>query len=221
MTIGLDLPKQILNAQTEAKKPENFKVEDVGGIIRKKKLEPRADGALCLKNKSWLSCFGNLRNLIMHESHELKYFVHPGSDKMYQDIKKLYWWPNMKADIATYVRKYLTCLKVKVEHQKPSGAVNFIVYCDASPKGLGSVLMQNEKLGSLLSLLVLELLALHKREYDTRVNERQMQTTEGKVDTSTTLDASLVDIESSVTESKEQHTSSRSGNDAHVDDVDI
>nr|GEY86855.1 hypothetical protein [Tanacetum cinerariifolium] len=63
--------------------------------------------------------------------------------------------------------------------------------------------------------------ALHKREYDSKVNEGQMQTTEGKVDTSTTLDASLVDIESSRTDSKEQHTSSRSGNDAHADDADI
>ncbi|GJU43068.1 hypothetical protein Tco_1200334 [Tanacetum coccineum] len=63
--------------------------------------------------------------------------------------------------------------------------------------------------------------ALHKREYDTRVNERQMQTTEGKVDTCKALDASLVDIESSRTESKEQDTSSRLGNDAHADDADI
>ncbi|GJS90504.1 hypothetical protein Tco_0773140 [Tanacetum coccineum] len=63
--------------------------------------------------------------------------------------------------------------------------------------------------------------ALHKREYDSWVNERQMQTTEEKVDTSKALDASLVDTESSGTESKEQDTSSRSGNDAHDDDADI
>ncbi|GJX04246.1 zf-CCHC domain-containing protein [Tanacetum coccineum] len=50
MTIGLDLPKQILNAQTEARKPKNIEAEDVGGMIRKEKLEPRADGTLCLKN---------------------------------------------------------------------------------------------------------------------------------------------------------------------------
>ncbi|GJY33963.1 putative reverse transcriptase domain-containing protein [Tanacetum coccineum] len=62
-----------------------------------------------------------IKTLIMHESHKSKYSVHPGSDKMYQDMKKLYWWPNMKADIATYVSKCLTCIKVKVEHQKPSG----------------------------------------------------------------------------------------------------
>ncbi|GJV20924.1 hypothetical protein Tco_1369944 [Tanacetum coccineum] len=63
--------------------------------------------------------------------------------------------------------------------------------------------------------------AQHKREYDSWVNERQMQTTEEKVDTSKALDASLVDTESSGTESKEQDTSSRSGNDAHADDADI
>ncbi|GJU15109.1 putative reverse transcriptase domain-containing protein [Tanacetum coccineum] len=57
----------------------------------------------------------------MLESYKSKYSIHPGSDKMYHDLRKLYWWPNMKADIATYVSKCLTCAKVKAEHQKPSG----------------------------------------------------------------------------------------------------
>nr|GEU46500.1 putative reverse transcriptase domain-containing protein [Tanacetum cinerariifolium] len=68
----------------------------------------------------WLPRFGELRNLVMHESHECKYSIHPGSDKMYQDLKPLYWWPNMKADIATYVSKYLMCVNVKAEYQKLS-----------------------------------------------------------------------------------------------------
>ncbi|GKA97368.1 putative reverse transcriptase domain-containing protein [Tanacetum coccineum] len=125
MTIILDLPKQILNAQTEAQKPENLKNEDVGGMIRrditKEKLEPRADRTLCLNGRSWLPCYGDLRTVIMHESHKSKYSIHSGFDKMYQDMKKLYWWPNMKADIATYVSKCLTCARVKAEHQRPSG----------------------------------------------------------------------------------------------------
>ncbi|GJS63478.1 putative reverse transcriptase domain-containing protein [Tanacetum coccineum] len=119
MTIGLNLPVQILNAQVEARKEENFGAEYLCGMI--KNLEPRADGTLCLKNRSWIPCFGDLRALIMHESHKLKYSIHPGSDKMYQDLKKLYWWPNMKAEIATYVSKCMTCAKVKAEYQKPSG----------------------------------------------------------------------------------------------------
>nr|GEV04711.1 putative reverse transcriptase domain-containing protein [Tanacetum cinerariifolium] len=76
MMIGLNLPKKILNAQTEARNEENFVNEDLQ----------------------------ELRALIMHESHKSKYYIHPGSDKMYQDLKKLYWWPNMKAKIATYVK---------------------------------------------------------------------------------------------------------------------
>nr|GFB42567.1 putative reverse transcriptase domain-containing protein [Tanacetum cinerariifolium] len=70
---------------------------------------------------SWLPCYGDLRTLIMHESHKSKYSVYLGFDKMYQDLKQLYCWPNMKADIATYVSKCLTCLRVKAEHQNPSG----------------------------------------------------------------------------------------------------
>ncbi|GJT16608.1 putative reverse transcriptase domain-containing protein [Tanacetum coccineum] len=125
MTIGLDLPKRILEAQIEAQKPENLVNEDVGGIIRRdiprERLEPRADGTLCLHSRSWIPCYGDLRSVIMHESHKSKYSIHPGSEKMYQDVKKLYWWPNMKADIATYVSKCLTCARVKAEHQRPSG----------------------------------------------------------------------------------------------------
>nr|GEV08643.1 putative reverse transcriptase domain-containing protein [Tanacetum cinerariifolium] len=106
MTIDLNLPKQILEAQIKALKPENLEKEDVGGMISrdipKKKLEPRTDETLCLNGRSWLPCYGDLRSVIMHESHKSKYSIHPSSSKMYQDMKKLYWWPNMKANIATY-----------------------------------------------------------------------------------------------------------------------
>ncbi|GKD04068.1 putative reverse transcriptase domain-containing protein [Tanacetum coccineum] len=105
--------------EVEARKEENYGTEDLGGMI--KNLELRANGTLCLRKRSWIPCFGDLRTLIMHESHKSKYSINPGSDKMYQDLKKLYWWPNMKAEIATYVNKCLTCTKVKAEFQKPSG----------------------------------------------------------------------------------------------------
>ncbi|GJW40758.1 putative reverse transcriptase domain-containing protein [Tanacetum coccineum] len=112
MTIGLNLSKQILEAQIEAQKPENFKNEDVGCMIRKdipkEKLEPRANRNLWLNGRSWLPCYGDIRTMIMHESQKSKYSIHPGSDKMYQDI-------------ATYVCKCLTCAKVKAEHQRPLG----------------------------------------------------------------------------------------------------
>ncbi|GJY88935.1 putative reverse transcriptase domain-containing protein [Tanacetum coccineum] len=125
MTIGLGLPKRILEAQIEALKPKILENEDEGSMIRKdipkEKLEPRVDGTLCLNGRSWLPCYRDLRSVIIHESHKSKYSIHPDSEKMYQDMRKLYWWPNMKADIATYVSKCLTCARVKAEHQRPSG----------------------------------------------------------------------------------------------------
>ncbi|GKF09567.1 putative reverse transcriptase domain-containing protein [Tanacetum coccineum] len=117
MTIHPNLPSQIFKAQTEALKEENIKAENLQGIEKAFKIRP--DGTRCIKNRSWLPLFGNLRDLIMHESHKSKYSIHPGSDKMYQDLKKLYWWPNMKAIIAGYVGKCLTCSRVKAEYQKP------------------------------------------------------------------------------------------------------
>nr|GEZ02904.1 reverse transcriptase domain-containing protein [Tanacetum cinerariifolium] len=112
-------------AQIEALKPDNLEKEDVGGMIRtdipKERLEPRTDGTLCLNGRSWLPCYRDLRSVIMHESHKSKYSIHPGSKMMYQDVKKLYCWPNMKADIATYVSKCLTCARVKAKHQRPLG----------------------------------------------------------------------------------------------------
>nr|GEW50494.1 putative reverse transcriptase domain-containing protein [Tanacetum cinerariifolium] len=126
MTISLDLPRQILEAHIKALKPENLKKEDVGGMIRKdipnEKLEPCADGTLCLNGRSWLPCYG----VIMHESHKSKYFIHPGSDKMYQDMKKLYWWPNIKANIATYV-------------ENDTITMDFITKLPKSPQGFDTI----------------------------------------------------------------------------------
>ncbi|GJZ76383.1 putative reverse transcriptase domain-containing protein [Tanacetum coccineum] len=101
MTIHPKLPLQIVQTQTEALKEENIKAKNLRGMD--KAFEIRPDGTRCIKNRSWLPLFDNLRDLIMHESHKLKYSIHPGSDKMYQDLKKLYWWPNMKEIIAEYV----------------------------------------------------------------------------------------------------------------------
>nr|GEV17083.1 putative reverse transcriptase domain-containing protein [Tanacetum cinerariifolium] len=85
MTIGLNLPKKIPEAQTEALKPENLSAEDIRGMLRKdlpkEKLETRADGTLCLNNRSWVSCFGDLGTLIMYESQPVEI--------MYRKIKQL------------------------------------------------------------------------------------------------------------------------------------
>ncbi|GJX84154.1 putative reverse transcriptase domain-containing protein, partial [Tanacetum coccineum] len=108
------------DSQTEAIKEENIKAENLRGMD--KAFELRPDGTRCIKNQRWLPFFGNLRDLIMHESYKSKYSIHPGSDKMYQDLKKLYWWPNMKAIIAEYVGKCLTCSRVKAEYRLTKSA---------------------------------------------------------------------------------------------------
>ncbi|GJT46097.1 putative reverse transcriptase domain-containing protein [Tanacetum coccineum] len=74
MTIGLNLPVQILNAKVEARKEENYGTEDLSGMI--KNLEPRADGTLCLKNRSWIPCFDRLTKsahfLLMKETDTME-----------------------------------------------------------------------------------------------------------------------------------------------------
>ncbi|GJT78937.1 putative reverse transcriptase domain-containing protein [Tanacetum coccineum] len=92
-----------------SKETRYFEAEDVGGMIRKEKLEPRADGTLCLKNRSWLPCFGDLRTLIMHESHKSKYSVkveHQKPSGLLVQPKIPQWkWDNITMDFITKLPK--------------------------------------------------------------------------------------------------------------------
>ncbi|GJZ14937.1 putative reverse transcriptase domain-containing protein [Tanacetum coccineum] len=84
-------------------------------------IEQRSDGTLYYLDRIWVHLKGEVRTLIMDEAYKSKYSVHPGADKMYYDLRDRYWWPGIKKDIAEYVSKCLTCLKVKDVHQSPSG----------------------------------------------------------------------------------------------------
>nr|GEX26460.1 putative reverse transcriptase domain-containing protein [Tanacetum cinerariifolium] len=120
MTVRPGLHDQIRNAQSEAMEKKNVKAENLGRLI-KQIFEIHPDGTRYHDKRIWLPKFGGLRDLIIHEPPKSKFSIHQGSNKMYQDLKQLYWWPNMKAEIATYVSKCLTCAKVKAEHHRPSG----------------------------------------------------------------------------------------------------
>nr|GEY48819.1 putative reverse transcriptase domain-containing protein [Tanacetum cinerariifolium] len=111
LTDHKDLMQQILEAQVESLKDGNVQKEDLGRM-QKQIFKIRTNVIRYHDKRIWLPLHGGLRDLITHESHKSKYSIHPGSTKMYQDLRKLYWWPNMKADITTYVRKCLTCAKV-------------------------------------------------------------------------------------------------------------
>jgi hypothetical protein len=111
--ISCDLRSQIKQAQDKdevlqsQKDQKDFSMTNDGIILYQERI--------CIPNNI------DLKNKILEEVHKSKYTVHPGSTKMYQDLRKNYWWPGMKKDVAIYVAKCLTCQKVKIEHQKPSG----------------------------------------------------------------------------------------------------
>ncbi|KAI3804794.1 hypothetical protein L1987_26605 [Smallanthus sonchifolius] len=90
----------IRSAQLEALKEENLPLEGTRGL--EAQLEVKSDGIRYFAERIWVPVFGNLRELVMDESHKSRYSIHPGSDNMYHDLKILYWWPKMKADIAIY-----------------------------------------------------------------------------------------------------------------------
>ncbi|GJY91493.1 reverse transcriptase domain-containing protein [Tanacetum coccineum] len=113
----------------------------VDSLSRKERVKPRRVQAMAVKIQSGVKGLilasqgeafkdenviaeglneGGVRTKIMDEAHKTRYFVHPGVDKMYYDLRDMYWWPGMKKEIAIYVSKCLTCAKVKAEHQRPS-----------------------------------------------------------------------------------------------------
>ncbi|GJV89862.1 putative reverse transcriptase domain-containing protein [Tanacetum coccineum] len=116
MILQSSIKDRILTTQKEA-------VDEYAGLQKglDEMIELRNDEALYYLDRIWAPLKGDVRILIMDEAHKSKYSVHPGADKMYYDLRDRYWWPGMKKDIAEYVSRCLTCLKVKAEHQRPSG----------------------------------------------------------------------------------------------------
>ena len=84
----------------------------------------REDGSLYFQNKLCVPADNELKKELLHEAHSSVFTMHPGGNKMYQDLKQYYWWRGMKRDVTKYVSKCLTCQQVKVKHQVPSGLLN-------------------------------------------------------------------------------------------------
>ncbi|KAL2237203.1 UNVERIFIED_CONTAM: Transposon Tf2-11 polyprotein [Sesamum indicum] len=110
----------------------------------------------------------------MHEAHYAPYAMHPGSTKMYRDLRPYYWWPTMKKNVAEFVAKCLTCQQVKTEHQAPAGKLHPLtipewkrhdaiwVIVDRLTKSAHFLpIRQNDSLDKLAELYVLEIVRLH------------------------------------------------------------
>ncbi|GKD02057.1 putative reverse transcriptase domain-containing protein [Tanacetum coccineum] len=116
ITLQSSIKDRILAAQNEASDESAGLQKGIDEMIKL-----RNDGALYYLDRIWVPLKGDVRALIMDEAHKSKYSVHPRADKMYYDLRDCYWWSGMKKDIAVYVSRCLTCLKVKAEHQRPFG----------------------------------------------------------------------------------------------------
>ncbi|GKB52188.1 putative reverse transcriptase domain-containing protein [Tanacetum coccineum] len=116
MTLQSSIKDKILEAQKEAFDKSAGLQKGLDEMMKLKN-----DGALYYLDRIWVPLKGDKRTLIMDEAHKSKYYVHPRADKTYYDLRDRYWWSGMKKDIAVYVSRLLTCLKVKAEHQRPSG----------------------------------------------------------------------------------------------------
>nr|GEW25513.1 putative reverse transcriptase domain-containing protein [Tanacetum cinerariifolium] len=104
-------------------KPKSEVVDESVGLQKglDEMIEQRSNGTLYYLDRIRVPLKGDVRTLIMDEAYKSKYYVHLGANKMYYDLRDRYWWPRIKKDIAVYVSKCLACLKVKAEHQRPSG----------------------------------------------------------------------------------------------------
>ncbi|KAJ8762738.1 hypothetical protein K2173_012230 [Erythroxylum novogranatense] len=112
------------------------------------------DGVLKCGDRICVPDINGLRQRILHEAHYAPYSVHPGTTKMYHDVKGIYWWPGMKKDVAQFVSTCLICQQVKFEHQKPTGllqelplpewkweriTIDFVIGLPRAPKGHDSI----------------------------------------------------------------------------------
>jgi hypothetical protein len=131
---------KVLRELMKEAKAEDYRLDEQGIVWLKEWICVPQDKALLEK--------------IMREAHDSRYLIHPGSTKMYKDLKTRYWWMDMRRDIAHCVAYCDTCNRVKIEHQKPAGllkpleipvwkwediSMDFVVGLPRTPRGNDSI----------------------------------------------------------------------------------
>lgn len=93
--------------------------------LQSKKYHPNfsiaSDGTILFQQRICVPKDDEIRKQILEEAHKSNFSVHPGTTKMYHDLKQNYWWSGMKPEIAEFVAQCLVCQQTKIEHQKPAG----------------------------------------------------------------------------------------------------
>nr|KAJ0187438.1 hypothetical protein LSAT_V11C900490520 [Lactuca sativa] len=112
--------ESIKKAQEEALEKNDRKEERLGKTLV---FSTNNQGLKVFQDRIWVPKTGGIRDLLIEEAHKTMYLIHPGSTKMYRDLKPYYWWPTMKLDVAKYVAECVTCARVKAQHQKPYGSL--------------------------------------------------------------------------------------------------
>ncbi|GJS99936.1 putative reverse transcriptase domain-containing protein [Tanacetum coccineum] len=198
MTFQSSIKDKILAAQNEASKVINAPAEMLRGLDEQ--MERRSDEALYYLDRIWVPFTGEVRTLIMDEAYKSKYSVLPRADKIYYDLRDMYWWRGMQNDIVLYVRKCLTCLKVKAKHQRPSGllqqpeipewkwekiAMDFVTKLSRTSSGHDSILAIVDQLTKSAHFLLMRedykmdrLARLYLNEITNGQSERTIQTLE-------------------------------------------
>jgi hypothetical protein len=103
---------------------DDEKINEIRQLIidgKGKDFREDAEGVVWFKDRLCVPDIKSIRELIIKEAHETSYSIHPGSEKMYQDLKKRFWWYGMKREIAEYVVVCGSCQRIKAEHQRHAG----------------------------------------------------------------------------------------------------
>ena len=114
-----NLLNRVLEAQNKDEKI--FAIMKQIGDGKETEFEIKEDRSLYYKDRVCVPDNNDLRKAILEEAHSGSFAIHPGSTKMYQDLKMSFWWSGMKRDVSEFVTKCLVCQRVKAEHQVPSG----------------------------------------------------------------------------------------------------
>ncbi|WVZ49811.1 hypothetical protein U9M48_001137 [Paspalum notatum var. saurae] len=152
LRVHYSLEDQIKEAQRSCPSIAEIKVGMEKGLMPEFRKDEQ--GTIWLKNRLCVPLSESIRETIMTEAHCTRYSIHPGSTKMYQDLKRLFWWRRMKRDIAEFVAKCDTCNRIKAERQRPAGllkpleiptwkwekiTMDFIIGLPRTPKGNDSI----------------------------------------------------------------------------------